>query len=398
MIDKLKFDQHGNISLIKTYQEMNLESDFLYQEYIEDFHLRYEDMAELLKAFDVRELYYHAADSRNTVIGIIDLEGDKILLKYSVRNDDRIIAPNKPDIEKKYSDFSIRKLVRQHFSMYSYDGDFNGDYKAVTDIHIIAPSLTHPVVVALRSTIKEKGIFTPVDSKKGEDDKVFVISPGSNGLELRKYEIPTETYKEDIITDNYNDDFKEAYDRLVEFVTSDDEPGLVLFSGEPGTGKTSIINHLAGRSGELDRKFVLLPSAFIKILSDPSFTEFAIDKMRGAVLCIEDAEDILRNRATNPNSAVTNVLNVTDGILGKISNLKIICTLNNETDVDPALTRKGRLKLKYKFNPLKVEKANALAQKLKKDVTFKEPTILADVYNVEDKVDFNEPEKKKIGF
>ena len=398
MIDKLRFDQHGNVSLTKTFQQLNETSDFMYHECVDDFHLKYEDMVPFLEEFELTELYYHAADSRNTIICLAKIDGYTTLLKYSIRNDDRVITPSKPALESKYESNSIKKLIRQHFSMYSYDGEFNGDYKAVTDIYIISPSLSNPMVIKLKKLIRTKGIFTPIDSKKGEDNKVFVISPGSSGLELKKYEVPTETYKDDIIEDNYNDDFKAAYDKLVEFVTTDDEPGLVLFSGIPGTGKTSVINHLAGRSGDLDRKFVLLPSAFIKILSDPAFTEFAIEKMRGAVLCIEDAEDILKSRNSNPNSAVTNVLNVTDGILGKISNLKIICTLNNETDIDSALLRKGRLKLKYTFKELKVDKANTLAKKLGKDVTFTKPTVLADIYNVNDKVDFNEPVKTKIGF
>jgi SpoVK/Ycf46/Vps4 family AAA+-type ATPase len=124
--------------------------------------------------------------------------------------------------------------------------------------------------------------------------------------------------------------------------------------------------------------------------------------MKNSVLCIEDAEDILRSRVSTHNTAVTNILNMTDGLLGKIANLKIICTLNHEEDIDRALLRRGRLKLKYEFKPLSAEKATKLAKKLGKDVEFKEEMLLSDIYNYGEIVDFDNPEpdinKKKIGF
>jgi SpoVK/Ycf46/Vps4 family AAA+-type ATPase len=142
----------------------------------------------------------------------------------------------------------------------------------------------------------------------------------------------------------------------------------------------------------------MLPSAFVGVLSDPTFLQFAVEKLKGAVLCIEDAEDILKSRDARPDSAVSNILNITDGVLGKISNLKVVCTLNNDVSIDQALLRKGRLKLKYKFDKLNIDKANALAKKLGKEKVFDKAVVLSDVYNADDVNEFVETKRKTIGF
>jgi ATP-dependent 26S proteasome regulatory subunit len=81
------------------------------------------------------------------------------------------------------------------------------------------------------------------------------------------------------------------------------------------------------------------------------------------------------------NSAVANLLNLTDGLMADVLQLRIICTFNIDfTKIDSALLRKGRLKASYEFKKLETERANALAKKLGYEQEITSPMVLADVF------------------
>jgi hypothetical protein len=230
------------------------------------------------------------------------------------------------------------------------------------------------------------------------DNAIYTLAQGPNGLYLNKHFLDTSKYKSDIIDSNYNDNFKAAYDRIISFLKSG-ENGLVLLTGEPGTGKSSLLMHLTSVCKDLDKKFVFIPAVFAGILSDPGFLPFAIANLNNTVLILEDAEDILKDRAAGGGSTVSNILNVTDGILGKIVKVKLIATVNKSHIIDTAIMRKGRLKLKYEFEKLSVDKANSLYAKLKKDKTTDKPITLAEVYNGESpEIAPAVTSQKRIGF
>ena len=84
---------------------------------------------------------------------------------------------------------------------------------------------------------------------------------------------------------------------------------------------------------------------------------------------------------------------MTDGLLANALKTKFICTFNTGLDkIDEALLRKGRLKLKYEFEKLDLEKTKALCPEAK------EPMTLADIYNIDRENDFSRKIKTKIGF
>jgi energy-coupling factor transporter ATP-binding protein EcfA2 len=222
--------------------------------------------------------------------------------------------------------------------------------------------------------------FDREDKKATNDNSIFTLGQGANGLYLNKHYLDTTKYKGDIITSNYNDSFSEAYTRLVSFLKSD-ENGLVLLTGEPGTGKSSLLMHLTSVCKDLKTRFIFIPAVFAGILSDPGFLPFAIANLNNSVIILEDAEDVLRDRAAGGGSAISNILNVTDGILGKLVKVKLIATVNKAHVIDFAILRKGRLKLQYEFDKLTVEKANKLFEKLGKDRVTDTPLTLADIYN-----------------
>jgi energy-coupling factor transporter ATP-binding protein EcfA2 len=230
------------------------------------------------------------------------------------------------------------------------------------------------------------------------DNAIYTLSQTNAGLSLNKHFLDTTKYKSDIIESNYNDSFGPAYEKIISFLKSSDN-GLILLTGEPGTGKSSFLMHLTSVCKDLNTKFVFIPASYAGVLTDPTFLPFALSNLNNSVLIIEDAEEALRERSSYSNSAVSSILNVTDGILGKLVKVKIIATVNKEHILDYAITRKGRLKLQYEFKKLEVDKANSLFEKLGKEKRVTSPLILAEIYNEEDTgVPESKSSKRKIGF
>lgn len=252
------------------------------------------------------------------------------------------------------------------------------EFGVIVALSIYAP-IDDPVMddfLALYDTFKYSEVKTKTK------DAIFTLGENGNGLTLSKHYLNTSSYGEDIVKHNYNDDFVEVYDKLIEFL-SNDENGLVLFKGEAGTGKTSLLMHLTSISEILGKKIVFVPSAFASVLTNPSFLSFAVRSLNNTILILEDAEEALLTRNASNSSAVTNILNISDGILGKILKTKVIATVNKQDALDDALFRKGRLKLEYTFKPLEVGKANSLLKLRNSDKTVSRPTTLADVYNID---------------
>ncbi len=144
----------------------------------------------------------------------------------------------------------------------------------------------------------------------------------------------------------------------------------------------------------LKKKKLFIPSNMASSLANPDF----ISKLEGnknAIIIIEDADEIL-SRKDGSNSAVANLLNLTDGLLADILNIQIICTFNSSlTVIDKALLRKGRVIAKYEFKALEKEKAQKLSDELGFDRKIEKDLTLSDIYNYNDE-DFIE--ESKIGF
>jgi ATP-dependent 26S proteasome regulatory subunit len=134
-------------------------------------------------------------------------------------------------------------------------------------------------------------------------------------------------------------------------------------------------------------------------LSDPAIVPFLMEH-KNSILIIEDAENVISDRRGNVSSAgVSNILNITDGILGECLNIQIIATFNmNKEKIDNALLRKGRLIAEHKFDKLSVENTNKLLHFLNKTFISEENMSLADIYNVDVELLKSKDKTSKIGF
>ena len=210
------------------------------------------------------------------------------------------------------------------------------------------------------------------------------------------YTIESKIKKVDInIEENYNDDFIPVYEDIKNFLDSRDS-GLILFYGTPGTGKTSFLRYLCNNH---PKDYIIIPPSLTSRLGDPDFVSFMLDNV-DSVFILEDCEEILADRGVNAfNGAISNVLNMSDGLLSDIMNLKFICTFNADIrTIDPALLRKGRCYAKYEFKELCAEKVRNLNLKYDLGIDEIKPMTLAEIYNV-DKTEYSEKKKqRKIGF
>ena len=247
---------------------------------------------------------------------------------------------------------------------------------------------------------KLKDFFSPYYKTKTDEAAYvsLIIKEPHGGFNTRKFKIKKVEFD---LECHYNDDFMKEDRRINEFLSHETKSGLVLLHGVPGTGKTYYMRHLIYNNK--DKNIIYLPNHLMSNLAAPEFINFMGGLESNTILLIEDAEEILKPRTEgNSNGAISNLLNMTDGILGDCFAIKIFASFNSSLDkIDSALLRKGRLVSKYEFKALSAEKTEALINKLNlKNIQTgsNKCMTLSEIYN-NDSEDYNTTEKKtKPGF
>jgi len=228
--------------------------------------------------------------------------------------------------------------------------------------------------------------FVPVNREQEIDFGIAAVD-ASGSLYTNYYEF--KSIKVDV-KKNYNDDL--PYKRMVEILNTEDSAELMLFYGEPGTGKSTLIKKFITEIPEKD--FVFMDGTLLANVQQDRLMSYFLEN-QDTVFIFEDCEKILLDRENNYNPTMSILLNLTDGIISDILNIKIICTFNTKlSKIDTALLRKGRLTLKYEFKKLCKEKA----QKLLKGETITKDMSLADIYNFKEENDYSKKIQSTIGF
>lgn len=229
--------------------------------------------------------------------------------------------------------------------------------------------------------------------KKEKKNNIALIVQTKHGYQTQDFELPKNELELDL---NYGESFTPIHDKILSTLNADKSKGLVLLHGEPGTGKTHYLKHLA--SLVEDKQVLFVPPYLVDFITSPEMTPFLIENSN-SILFIEDAERVITDRSENGANGVSNILNLTDGILGDILNIQIVATFNmDRKKIDSALLRKGRLIAEHKFDKLSAEDSNKLIKHLGFDHEATDEMALTEIYNLKE-VEYKSKDKtRKIGF
>jgi len=242
-----------------------------------------------------------------------------------------------------------------------------------------------------------------------DDASIGIISSDQGEFYVRRFSLKEKTPSFLFPDLHYGEGFTEFHESLLTRVEKDTK-GLILLHGEPGTGKTQYIRILLKELARMNKSVLYAPPSLSASLTDPDMIEFISDWVikndKDCILLIEDAEPLLeaRNGFDGRTTGISNLLNMTDGILNDILGLMVIATFNTElAKIDPALLRPQRLLARKQFKKITEDQGKKLAEAINTPFPeIKYPASLADFYTA--KMDRAilihdvDGEKRQIGF
>jgi SpoVK/Ycf46/Vps4 family AAA+-type ATPase len=238
-------------------------------------------------------------------------------------------------------------------------------------------------------------LLTPLaKTRKERENNIALVIQTNRGYDTTTFELPKQKLDIEL---GYGKGFKPIHEKIIHKLNEPKSKGLVLLHGTPGTGKTHYLKYLASKIKS--KRVLFIPPFLADFITSPEMTPFLIQNA-GSVLFIEDAERVITDRNSGGGNGVSNILNITDGILSDILNIQIVATFNmDKAKIDSALLRKGRLIAEHKFDALPIEDAQALIDSLGYEHKADKPMTLTEIYNLnEAEYKTEEKGRQSIGF
>ena len=237
-------------------------------------------------------------------------------------------------------------------------------------------------------------LLTPLAKiRKERENNIALVIQTNRGYDTTTFELPKQKLDIEL---GYGKGFKPIHEKIIHKLNEPKSKGLVLLHGTPGTGKTHYLKYLASKIK--NKRVLFIPPFLADFITSPEMTPFLIQNA-GSVLFIEDAERVITDRNSGGGNGVSNILNITDGILSDILNIQIVATFNmDKAKIDSALLRKGRLIAEHKFDALPTEDSQALIDHLGFDYKTDKPMTLTEIYNLSE-IEYKSKDKySPIGF
>lgn len=216
------------------------------------------------------------------------------------------------------------------------------------------------------------------------DGPIYTLAKGMAGYSVTKVGVAGS----EIIRENYAPEVLSAYDHALSDLRSATPCGrLIIFSGQPGTGKTFLVRSILGSVPRAT--FVLIPGQLIKEMGGPDILPVFSGLKEGLkgpiVLVAEDGDMALVNRESGNMDSISTLLNLGDGILGSVLDIRVMLTTNaRKLEMDPATMRKGRLCRHIEVGPLSPAQAKTIFVRLapgKRPPDFGDSPTLTEVYS-----------------
>lgn len=236
-----------------------------------------------------------------------------------------------------------------------------------------------------------------------------------NGARVRVREIQVPSWEE--IKDNYTESTAEKLSEMFEpeFIRNRGLGKIILFTGEPGTGKTYAVRALMRGIKDVSFNYILDPERFFG--EDANYMMEVIlrgqeeaplmfniyddegdlnpsKKSNAQFLILEDVGELISADAKlRAGQGFSRLLNVSEGLIGQGLNLTILLTSNDHIkDFHPAIFRNGRCAASIEFQQFLPEDAEKWLQQRGIDLAIKEPIPLSDLFALKDG---NNAKKKK---
>ena len=243
-----------------------------------------------------------------------------------------------------------------------------------------------------------------VDTKEA---KIGVISTSGNDYDIKDFSLEGKVPDMNHMDTHYGDGFQDFHKSLVKRLETSTK-GLILFHGEPGTGKTHYIRYMLAELAKIDKTIIYFSPSMASAITQPAMMSFLstwiTENEKDCVILIEDAEPLLETRnSQNRSEGITNLLNMTDGILNDMLGVTVICTFNTEIGkIDSALLRPERLIARKYFGRLDKSQVTKLGEDTGIDVsTVTCPATLAEIYSMKKENEILEhgtEKRSEIGF
>jgi hypothetical protein len=264
-------------------------------------------------------------------------------------------------------------------------------------VHMGAGWLATVVLVAARELDRADEIIAEIASRTSPGDRTdeVPVSIWRKAHVPHAKDRPLLTSRWEAIRENYSASVQPALDALMRRRALDEDEGrLILFTGEPGTGKTHAIRALMNEWQEWcdvqlisdpDRMF-LESGYLLEVLESGSGTTApsvrrSAGEVRWKLIIAEDADEYLRSSARHDaGAALGRLLNTTDGLLGQGTRAIVLLTTNEELHrLHPAITRPGRCLSRIEIPRM----TNREAQEwMGVDSSFPEGATLAELFEM----------------